>query len=153
MSTLAASPRTADSGRALDDRQAGFSLLEIIIALGILAVGIASAIALFAAATAAHKRAIDRTHAAAIAEQTFADVESALARGVTPDEIAARPPLEGIQENYPGYQVVIGFFEVSGPTADDELLVEVRVQWSFRGGDREEIFQQLVVRSASFESD
>ncbi len=130
-----------------NDRQAGFSLLEIIIALGILAVGISSAIALFAAATAAHKRAIDRTHAAAIAEQAFADVESALMRGVDPAEIAENPPLAEIQRNYPGYEVDVKFFAVGGATAEDELLVEVTVHWKFRGKDRGEVFRQIVVRS------
>ena len=135
------------SAVSVDNRQAGFSLLEIIVALGILAFGIASAIALFAAATAAHKRAIDRTHAAAIAEQAFADIESALARGVDPEAIVESPPLSEIQRNFPGYDVTVAFFAVDGSTAEDELLIEVTVNWKFRGSDRAEVFRQLIVRT------
>ncbi|MCA8962616.1 MAG: hypothetical protein KDC38_18955, partial [Planctomycetes bacterium] len=122
-----------------------------IIALGILAIGIASAIALFAAATAAHKRAIDRTHAAAIAEQVFADVESALERGRGIEEVTASPPLDAVRANYPGYEVELDFYEVSGETASDEILLDVHVRWRFRGRDSEEVFQQLLVRSENLD--
>ena len=40
--------------------ESGFSLLEVIVALGILSVGIAAAVSLFTAGTAAHSRAVDR---------------------------------------------------------------------------------------------
>ena len=46
----------------------GFTLVEILVALFVMLVGISSAFALFAAATALHKRATDQSSAAVIAE-------------------------------------------------------------------------------------
>ena len=55
------SPRTAAAGSR------GFSLIEVVVALAILSLGLTSAIALFAAATAAHRTAIHRSQAADLA--------------------------------------------------------------------------------------
>ncbi len=129
-------------------RRAGFTLLEVVVALAILTLGISAAIALFTAATAAHKRAIDRTHAAMIAEHVFADIESALERGADPLQIQEAPPLDDVRRNWPGYQVKIQFYTLDGPTAEDEILLEIRIYWNYRGESREEKFQQLVTRSA-----
>ncbi|MFQ5653649.1 MAG: prepilin-type N-terminal cleavage/methylation domain-containing protein [Planctomycetota bacterium] len=128
-------------------RQAGFSLLEVIVALAILTLGVTSAMALFTAATAAHKRAIDRTHAASIAEQAFADIESALLRGASPEEISQNPPFATIRRNWPGYEVQARVFDVAGATAGDEILVEIRVHWRYRGQDRQQTFQQIIARA------
>lgn len=125
--------------------EAGFTLIEVIVALGILAVGIGTCIALFAAATAAHKRAIDRVHISAIIEHAFADVESALAQGVPPEEIQQDPPFEEIQRNWPAFEVLPAFYEVAGGGAD-EILLELKVTWTARGVPREEIFRQLIAR-------
>ena len=125
---------------------AGFSLLEVILALGILAVGITTAIGLFTAATAAHKRAVDRVHIAAIAEQAYADVESALARGASPEEIEATPPFHEITRNFPGYQVTPLFYEMDGSSSSDEILLELRIGWIYRGRSRQEVFQQIIAR-------
>lgn len=57
-------------------RDLGFSLLEIIVALGIFMVGAASVFTLFAAGAGAHKRAIDRANAARAADSIFAELES-----------------------------------------------------------------------------
>ena len=124
----------------------GFTLLEVVVALAILTMGITSAMGLFTAATAAHKRAIDRTHAAAIAEHVFADVESALERGVSPEELLLEPPLGEIQKNWPGYQVELTFFQFASG-GEDEIILEVRVYWRFRGQEREEAFRQIITRS------
>ena len=130
-------------------KEAGFSLIEVIVALGILAVGIGTCIALFAAATAAHKRAIDRVHISAIVEQAFADIESALAEGEDPAELEKTPPFQDIERNRPGFQVTPVFYEV--PAGDgDELLLEIRIIWTARGVDREEIFSQIIAREVHF---
>ena len=110
-----------------------------------LTLGIASAFSLFAAATAAQKRAIDRSHAAAIAEQVLADVESALARGLSPESILEQPPLETVKENWPGYQVDLFFFAVPGELEGDLVLLRADVYWKVRGRERRESFEQLIV--------
>ncbi len=125
----------------------GFSLLEVIVAMAILTLGITAAISLFTAATAAHKRAIDRTHATMIAEHVFADVESALERGLSPEQVQTEPPLEEVRKNWPGYEVQILFYTVDTPNAADEILLEVRIYWRYRGETREQVFQQLITRA------
>ncbi|MFN0057174.1 MAG: prepilin-type N-terminal cleavage/methylation domain-containing protein [Planctomycetota bacterium] len=126
-------------------REQGFTLIEILVALGILAIGATSALALFAAASAAHKRAIDRTNAANIAEQAFADVESALANGRTGEELNLAPPFADIASNWPGYQAQLEIYALS----KDELLVRVLVYWQYRGQERREVFEQILLRGAS----
>ena len=71
----------------LSRREAGFSLLEVIVALGILSVGIAAAVSLFTAGTAAHSRAVDRLKSIEISESIFAAVEGALRDGADLDDI------------------------------------------------------------------
>ena len=54
---------------------AGFSLLEVLVAMFILSIGAASVLALYAAAARTHRRSVDRTHAALIAERVFAEIQ------------------------------------------------------------------------------
>lgn len=146
--TVSRMSRTREHGfpSVLDrPRERGFTLIEILVALGILAIGATSALALFAAASAAHKRAIDRTNAANIAEQAFADVESALANGRTGEELNLEPPFADIASNWPGYQAQLEIYGLS----TDELLVRVLVYWQYRGQERSETFEQIMMRGAS----
>ncbi|MCI0651137.1 MAG: type II secretion system GspH family protein [Planctomycetes bacterium] len=124
----------------------GFSLLEVVAALGILTLGIAAALSLFTGATAAHKRAIDRVHATAISEQAFADVESALLAGSTAEELEKDPPFGAIKRNWPGYDVSAIVCNVGGPAGKDQLLMEVHVRWKRHGQEREQVFRQVVLR-------
>lgn len=124
----------------------GFTLIEVLIALAVLALGISAAIALFAAATAAHKRAINLTNASAIAEQAIADIESVLLSGVDPTTLSESNPLESIEKNYPGYRLEAKFYSL--PEGPDQAVVEIIVHWTARGEPRQETFRQLVTREA-----
>ena len=57
-------------------RRRGFSLLEVLVAMAIFTVGATSILALFAAAAATHKRSVDRTRAAMVAEGVVAEVQA-----------------------------------------------------------------------------
>ena len=61
----------------------GFTLLEVIVALGIFTVGVSVAISLFTAATAAHRRAVDRVRAIEVSEEVFAALEGSIRDGAT----------------------------------------------------------------------
>jgi prepilin-type N-terminal cleavage/methylation domain-containing protein len=67
----------------------GFSLLEVLVAMVILTVGATSLIALFAAAAATHKRAVDRLHASEVAEEVLAEVRARYLPGKEPEEVEA----------------------------------------------------------------
>ncbi len=65
----------------------GFTLLEIIIALGILAVGSTAALALLVAATATGKHAENLVNSALIADTLFTEVEAELNGGFSPKKL------------------------------------------------------------------
>jgi prepilin-type N-terminal cleavage/methylation domain-containing protein len=129
-------------------RRAGFSLIEVVVALAILSLGMTSAIALFAAATAAHRTAIHRSQAADLAEWALADIESALLLGADPAELVGAPPTEAILRDWPGYRVEVRIQPAAGPAGEDEALVEIGIVWANRGRDQRLEFQQLVARRA-----
>lgn len=133
--------------------ESGFSLLEILVALGILAIGLASVFALFIAGTAAHRRAIDRHDISEVAEQCFADLEStiqarwALSRGEDPMEFLSQlerePPLDDVKRKWPDFDLTLELLPVVG--SSDEVVARLTVRWKNRGADRREVFEQIVL--------
>jgi len=71
-------------------RARGFSLLEVLIALMILSIGAASVLALFAGAATTHKRSLDRTQAALVAERVIAEVQARYTVGMTAEMVRER---------------------------------------------------------------
>ena len=141
-----ASSKRPASGARTDARRRGFSLLEVLVALSILTLGITSVIGLFTAATAAHRRAIHRSHASALAEWALADIESALELGTEPEKIIESPPVDVMKRDWPGYSVEVAMLPIAGETGGDEILVEVSIVWQSRGDSSQLDFQQIVVR-------
>ena len=137
------------SGATVPPRSGGFSLIEVVVALAILTLGITSVIALFTAATAAHRRAIHRSQAADLAEWAIADVESALRNGRSPEEIVEAPPLDVLLRDWPGYDVEVSIVPLAGERGDDEVIVNVEIIWRSRGVENSLRFQQIVVRRES----
>ena len=131
------------------DRRGGFTLMEVVVALGVLMLGIGSVLALFTSATAAHRRAIHHTQATEVAEWALADVESALRRGVELSEIVEEPPLEALRADWPGYRVEVSLVPIAGETGSDEILVRVGVIWQSAGRDARLDFQEIVARRSS----
>ena len=130
-------------------KDAGFTLLEVIIALGIMTVGMTVAISLFTAATAAHRRAVDRIRAIEVSEQVFASLEGSIRDGATMTDLIARPPWKDSLGRWPGVAVEVRYGTIPKEQYIDELMVEVHVQWISRGLDAEEVFQQIVARTRS----
>ncbi len=126
--------------------QAGFSLLEVLVALSILTLGISSVIGLFTAATAAHRRAIHHSQASALAEWALADIESALILGMEPEKIIESPPVEVMRRDWPGYTVEVQMLPIAGETGGDEIFVEVSILWRSRGKESRLDFQQILAR-------
>ncbi len=127
----------------------GFTLLEVVIALGILTIGMSVAISLFTAATASHRRAVDRVRAIEISEEVFAALEGSIRDGATLSELVARPPWEALVERWPGVSVEVRYGSIAKPEYIDELLVEVHIRWISRGVDAGEIFRQVMARTRS----
>jgi prepilin-type N-terminal cleavage/methylation domain-containing protein len=157
--------------------QSGFTLLEVVVALGILTVGVSAAISLFAAGTASHRRAVDKIRAIEISEMVLASLEGAIRDGATVTDLVNSPPWNPQVERWPGIAVEVRYGTISKQQARDkllvnvrqgrdgdrdvsyrsissedyidELLVEIHVRWISRGQGSEEVFRQIVPRMRS----
>lgn len=129
--------------------ESGFSLLEVIVALGILAVGIGAAVSLFTAGTAAHSRAVDRLKSIEVSESVFAAIEGALRDGATLEDIRGGDLLTDLLGRWPGVSVDIAFATVPKPDYVDEVIVRLRIKMISRGQQVEEAFEQILARSRS----
>ena len=131
------------------EAESGFTLLEVVVALGILTVGVSVAISLFTAATAAHRRAVDRIRAIEVSEEVFAALEGSIRDGATLTELVAQPPWQSLIDRWPGVSVEVRYGSIPKIDYVDELLVEVHIRWVSRGVDTEEVFKQILARTRS----
>ena len=123
----------------------GFTLVEILVALFVMLVGISSAFALFAAATALHKRATDQTSAAVIAESIFSQVQSELTAGVELSKIRKGNYMPKGYEEYK-YDLEI----VAVDDYENEVFVKLTVIWRKRGMGRKQEFSTILIRHMPF---
>jgi len=126
-------------------RSSGFSLLEVLIAMLILSVGAASLIALFAAGAATHRKSVDRTHAALLAERVFSEARAAYRTGMEAAEV-----LEALKQRLPeesdGYRHELFLAHpLNDDWAEDELFARVTIRWLESGQDRTESFQTVLL--------
>lgn len=140
----------------------GFSLLEIIVALGIFMVGAASVFSLFAVGAQAHKRAVDMSNAARAAEAIFAELE---AKWTVVGDLQKRPTKGGAKggrkgdhdypvlasgkppwsvPGYPEYTYDIQYTPVD--EEDNAVMTTVFIHWQRRGQARVETFRRLLLR-------
>ena len=123
----------------------GFSLVEVLIAMVVLGIGAASLVALFAAGSSTHKRSVDRTRAALVAERVIADAAYLYTQGVTPREVT-----EGVRERLPeeidGYRHrVVAFHPEGEEWSAQELFIEVEIRWKRSGQSRAETFATILL--------
>jgi prepilin-type N-terminal cleavage/methylation domain-containing protein len=154
----------------------GFSLLEVIVALGVLAVGATAAFSLLVAAAAAGRRAEHNVNAALIAETILNDVQGELnesfrlddhplASGAEPlpnsrPDPDRPPPADETRylarnagwSDYPGYTYDIAITPIPGPVPDDpwQFLVQVEVRWANRGKRRSAVFSTVLLKTMSY---
>ena len=106
----------------------GFSLTEILIAMAILAIGMVGVIACFASAVDLHRRGVDQTSAALLAETILELKQAEALDGFTADEISTRENGSYVftrSENYPAYECKIICTELS--EREYKMIVEVRL--------------------------
>ena len=107
----------------------GFSLVEILIAITILAIGMVGVVAGLTAAVDLHRRGIDQTSAALLAETILELKQAEALAGLTPDELSTREGGSYVfqrSEQYPAYECKI----ICTPLNDREIkmIVEVRMR-------------------------
>ena len=143
-------------------RSSGFSLIEVLIAMFILSIGAASVLSFYAAAASTHKRSIDRTHAALVAERVFSEVQGRYQIGKRDEELMKELTKE-LPELWGGYTAEIYCFhpaegqgqrklggreEDAGSGVewiDQELFVRVIIRWKHKTSSRSETFHKLML--------
>ncbi len=129
----------------------GFSLIEVLIAMVILGLGAASLVALFAAGSSIHKRSVDRTRAALVAERVFSDAGLVYTQGVSPGAVVGKLR-QRLPEEIDGYRHEILAFHPEGDEwSDQELYVQVEIRWKRSGRARAETFATILLPRARWE--
>ena len=144
--------------RATRMRDGGFSLLEVLIAMFILSIGAASVLALFAAAASTHKRSVDRTHSALLAERIFSEIQGRYEPDMTAEELTDLVESEVLQQwgNYtwevylfhPGHQSTHRDGQIGDggeQWSEDELFARIIVRWRQKARARSETFHAILL--------
>ena len=106
-----------------------FSLIEILIAMAVLAIGMVGVMAAFTSAIGLHKRGIDQTSAALLAETILEIKQAEALDGMTADEISTRSNGQYVfrrSETYPAYECKIICVELN--ESEYKMIVEVRLR-------------------------
>jgi len=109
----------------------GFTILEVLLAIGILALSITAVLFLFTMGTRSHKRALDRTRAAILAETVASELQARL--GPTYD--ATQPITNATHPDFPGFLYDVTFTPLYGGTS--YYKVSVVVHWGDPGTAQE----------------
>lgn len=162
-------PRTTTPRRRA---RAGFTLLEIIVALGVLAVGATAAFSLLVAGAASGRRAEHEVNAALLAETVLDDVRADLtldldltdypsAASPDPDTGAAPPPgvnpetrwlaRRATRTGFEDYTYDLAITPLAGPVPETpwQFLVEVDVRWSDQGQRRGAEYATILLRNTA----
>ena len=118
----------------------GFTLIEVLVALMILAVGLVSVFALFAAAARSHKRAVDEERASMLAQKVIAEVRAKL---TAPNPMPLAKDLS--DPDFPDvYKYDVELVPLS--KEKDTFILRVRVKWPVQGREESELFETMISR-------
>ena len=150
--TIPASTQAAVRGQGLRRRRpsrAGFTLLEVMCAMGILVVGMTMVLSLFTFGAAMSRSAKLRASASTAVEAVMADLESnffPLADDGTVGE--PQPIVDRPVPSAPG--VVYSAKARPNPDDPDEYRVDVDLRWSTSGVQRTRSFTTILLRQVPF---
>jgi prepilin-type N-terminal cleavage/methylation domain-containing protein len=121
---------------AIGNRQSGFTLIEILLAIGILSLGITAVLFMFTVGVQSHRRARDRTQAAMLADTVINQVSADLVGQTLPDyygtDVDGNPQLvDARHADFPGLTYSVDFFPIydSDLEIHDFYRVTVTVRW------------------------
>ncbi len=130
-------------------RQAGFTILEVVLAMGILVLAMTSLLGLFTFGAALTRTAALRTAAATAIEAVIADLEESLFP--LEDDGSVGDPRAIVDRPVPGARgVVYSATARMNPDDPDEFAVDVRASWEASGVRRERSFTTLLLREVPF---
>lgn len=144
-------PRAGGTDRAAAGH--GFTLVEMLAAIGILVFGATSLVGLLGAGVSSRSSAELRERAARAAEAVLQLYEAQLQAVPSSPGAAPAPPAPVDYDVIPGFPRLCGRVE---PVLDEAsprlLLAVVRVTWQEEGGAVAELFHRVVSRAAPFPS-
>jgi Tfp pilus assembly protein PilV len=122
---------------AIGNPRAAFTLMEILLAIGILAIGITSVLFLFAMGARSHRRAMDRTRSALLAETVMNQIRADLAETLpdyyqldSGDRTKILPLTNALHADYPEFTYDVHFEKLyPGDTRGDFYKVRVTIRW------------------------
>jgi prepilin-type N-terminal cleavage/methylation domain-containing protein len=123
------STRASQTGGRRPGRAGGFTLIEILIAIAILVIGMVGVLAGFSAAVGLHKRGMDQTTAALLAQTILEIKQREALDGKSCDEMSTRRGGDYVfrrSEMYPAYECKIICTELSD--REYQMSVEVRMR-------------------------
>ncbi len=122
-----------------------FTLIEILVALGIMAVGITSVLMIFTAAANLHKRAVDQMNAAFIAQTVISEIDGFLAASNWADLDNA---FSGTVSGFPRYTYKARTVPLD--VWNNEYFVECEVAGKEKGIKQIEKFRTILVRRLTY---
>ena len=133
------------------DRQSGFTLLEMMVAMAILVGGLTALIALLTVGVSTRRSAELRQQAVWLADRVIHEVEQEAfdniwILGEGAGEIPDRGP--NPVDEVPGMTYTVRFHTTE--EAPDLVLAEVRIRWSEQGEEMAESFERVLFRQEPF---
>jgi prepilin-type N-terminal cleavage/methylation domain-containing protein len=144
-------------------RQRGLTLVEVLVALGILAFGVTAVMGLLAAGTAVQRRGIERTEVATLVDTAFAEVRGRLTYTLEVERLPrwtgpgdASRPVHALwtDRKHPGYEsyltdLLLTPLDTEDASSSDSFHVEMRVRRKHRGRELAETWHTVMVRRVS----
>jgi type II secretory pathway pseudopilin PulG len=130
------------------------TLVEVLVATGILVFGMAALMAVIATAQRTHRRAVSETVAVQVAQSVLARWRGAMAKGQLPDPTPPNTPFENLppDRDYPGYRCAVQIQKIeprrTGKSAEplgEEYYVEVKVSWAMGGDEHSAVFRTVML--------
>lgn len=131
------------------NRRAGFTLVEVLVALAILLFGMTAVLGLLTFGAALSRSAHLRTVGASAAEAVVAYLQETLFPFDADGEAGEPKPIR--DRAVPGFpELVYSAVATPNPAQPFEYKVEVRLRWSSGGVERERSFDTLLLREIPF---
>jgi len=117
------------------------------IAMGVLVLGIGGVLAIFLAAGATHRRALDETTAAIVAEGVLADIRAEFSRSYTVEPRPSEGPFPA--PAFPLFTFRVDTTIIERDPTDGRAVqayVEAVVIWQRKGKERQEVYRTIMFR-------